>query len=471
MPTTIVIDGVTLTLKKYPEFPAGSPTATDITLFATPVAGDLFKTTMDNFIANVLNVDGVTITGDGSSGNPLIANSIVSANNGLHIDGGSGDVYLGGTLQEDTTINQVAKLLNFTSNQATSAITSTNIGAGYAFSGIAASGLGVYGQATSGTGLYGQNDNGIAAVIGYSASSQAGQFESNPASTNTVHNVFEILRSTQGAAADGIGGALKFTIETDNGSDQLSNQIISKWSTAANAARTSQFVITGVDSAVTQDEVTINGSGSLQLNQYGSGSFTGTPAFTLQVDASGNIIEGSVGGADGNFFTPDQTSAGTTSHNLNGNPFNVNDGANGYLALDPTTTNSTIRASDGTGYGYLSITGTTAAASFAIVISSGAGGMGISGSIITGFIDINPGAGDTRIGDIGGVGNSTLMQISDVDKRVYVQSEAMQFTTPISATEAATHAFNGMIVYVNSTDGTFTSIGFWGFENGAWHKF
>ncbi len=29
---------------------------------------------------------------------------------------------------------------------------------------------------------------------------------------------------------------------------------------------------------------------------------------------------------------------------------------------------------------------------------------------------------------------------------------------------------NGMIVYVTNTDATFTSVGFWGRENGAWVK-
>lgn len=36
--------------------------------------------------------------------------------------------------------------------------------------------------------------------------------------------------------------------------------------------------------------------GSFRLNKYGAGNITGTPTFTLQVDADGNIIEGSGGG-------------------------------------------------------------------------------------------------------------------------------------------------------------------------------
>lgn len=42
---------------------------------------------------------------------------------------------------------------------------------------------------------------------------------------------------------------------------------------------------------------------------------------------------------------------------------------------------------------------------------------------------------------------------------------------PMSATDAAVlTAANGDFIYVNTTDATFTSVGFWGYENGAWVK-
>lgn len=44
--------------------------------------------------------------------------------------------------------------------------------------------------------------------------------------------------------------------------------------------------------------------------------------------------------------------------------------------------------------------------------------------------------------------------------------------TPITAAQAsAITAENGMEVYVSDTDATFTSVGFWGYEAGAWIKF
>lgn len=43
--------------------------------------------------------------------------------------------------------------------------------------------------------------------------------------------------------------------------------------------------------------------------------------------------------------------------------------------------------------------------------------------------------------------------------------------TPMTATQAsAITPVEGLILFVSSTDGTFTSIGLWDYENGAWHK-
>lgn len=41
----------------------------------------------------------------------------------------------------------------------------------------------------------------------------------------------------------------------------------------------------------------------------------------------------------------------------------------------------------------------------------------------------------------------------------------------MTATQAsAITPVNGLIIYSTDTNGTFTSIGFWGYENGAWVK-
>ena len=63
-------------------------------------------------------------------------------------------------------------------------------------------------------------------------------------------------------------------------------------------ATTSNSLVLGSGSLV-EDYVTIKGGGVVQLNGYGSGSNTGTAAYNLSVDSSGNIIETAGGVVDG----------------------------------------------------------------------------------------------------------------------------------------------------------------------------
>ena len=63
-------------------------------------------------------------------------------------------------------------------------------------------------------------------------------------------------------------------------------------------ATTSNSLVLGSGSLVA-DYVTIKGGGVVQLNDYGSGSNTGTAAYNLSVDSSGNIIETAGGVVDG----------------------------------------------------------------------------------------------------------------------------------------------------------------------------
>ena len=45
------------------------------------------------------------------------------------------------------------------------------------------------------------------------------------------------------------------------------------------------------------ERMRIKSTGGLRFNSYGSGTNTGTPVYSLQVDASGNVIEGGMGGS------------------------------------------------------------------------------------------------------------------------------------------------------------------------------
>jgi hypothetical protein len=111
------------------------------------------------------------------------------------------------------------------------------------------------------------------AISGTSTGSLAAAFTVTPASTNTTVNVLEITRSTSGTAATDMAGALQFTMEVnlDGVSTALSNKLISMWTDAANATRTSKFIIQGVTGAVNTDIIEFLGGGNVRQLVTGKG--------------------------------------------------------------------------------------------------------------------------------------------------------------------------------------------------------
>jgi hypothetical protein len=164
---------------------------------------------------------------------------------------------------------------------------------------------------------------------------------------NTLDGVNEglILNSTNNLRLVNTADNSDVTIQTDNGSGSITNYLIAngfsgavelyhygtkKFQTtstgvqvtgsnlsvlAGSGATKLQFVQTdgnwkieaggGTNQLVIHSEslvadyVTIKGGGVVQLNDYGSGSNTGTAAYNLSVDSSGNIIETAGGVVDG----------------------------------------------------------------------------------------------------------------------------------------------------------------------------
>jgi len=130
------------------------------------------------------------------------------------------------------------------------------------------------------------------AFFGLSVQSWAGVFARQLAAVgNIAADVLDVRMTTAVAAANGLGATISYRIQTTTNAGRRSNELISKWTTAADATRVSEFILTGVDNAITADLLTISGSGATRLNKYGIGTFAGVAAFTLQVDANGNIVE------------------------------------------------------------------------------------------------------------------------------------------------------------------------------------
>ena len=97
---------------------------------------------------------------------------------------------------------------------------------------------------------------------------------------NNTNNLIITTASTTIITSDATDNELSFTHTNGN------------WFVKAT---TSNSLVLGSGSLV-EDYVTIKGGGVVQLNDYGSGSNTGTATQRLGVDSSGNIIEISIGG-------------------------------------------------------------------------------------------------------------------------------------------------------------------------------
>jgi hypothetical protein len=160
------------------------------------------------------------------------------------------------------------KMVNLTSTS-TNSSTLLNVSATGSMAGIVsntAAQVAITGQAVDATAISGTSTNGFG-VSGGSTNSYAGTYTVNPASTNTIVPVVLYQRGSTGTAANNIGGSVQFAISNDSGGAHVSNEIISKWTDASLATRTSQFSITGVNSGTLQTIFTISAAGIFTLTQ------------------------------------------------------------------------------------------------------------------------------------------------------------------------------------------------------------
>lgn len=190
----------------------------------------------------------------------------------------AGTVKAGGTATANTTYTMGAFTLTINATNNALVVNSTNQNA-----------------------IYGNSDGSGAGVVGVSVSGYAGSFGRFVSATNTVANVLKIDHGTVGTPAAGFGVAANFTLQTTTTTAVVANEIVSKWTDATHATRTSQFIITGVNAGVIADKLVIEGDGRIYgtglhnsanavtgtTNQYlASGTFTPTLFNTTNIAAS-----------------------------------------------------------------------------------------------------------------------------------------------------------------------------------------
>jgi hypothetical protein len=194
-------------------------------------------------------------------------------------------------------------------------VTARNTNAGTALDAVTTGG---------GTGVYAESPDGYA-VNGYTTGGTAAWFKNNWSTTNDYGSVIDVHRTSSGGnGATGLGAGIAFSLETSTGAVPISNQLKSVWTTATNASYVSNFIITGCTAATEADLFTLKGSGQLQLNKYVSGAFSGTAAYNLLLDASGNLIAGSVPVGSNNVTEENNSTvqSGTVTYDFQ-NPFDV----------------------------------------------------------------------------------------------------------------------------------------------------
>lgn len=158
--------------------------------------------------------------------------------------------------------------------------------------------------------------------------------DDNNSNTNVIR-LYKRRGASYGISLNDKIGFISWSTLNEFGSIANANTIL------AGAFRLADFFWNTTDvSGNTSEKMRLKDNGQLKLNTYGAGSYTGTPAYTLQVDASGNIIEGSSSGS--NISNSSLTANGDYTQDWNGKQLIFNNIKNYSIKSPGVLKNSTI---------------------------------------------------------------------------------------------------------------------------------
>jgi len=267
-----------------------------------------------NSICDTLTVTTTTI------GQPITADNGLTMSTPSNVQLGSIN-NTGSPLLHNSYINTLDKSLIVRTTTASANPLYVEATTGIATYGIATSGRGILGAATTGVGVYGSStgasgyslfgwsfgSGGVGAYVrsdlGIAVDAIAGSTV-----TNTVIEGNKFSRYVNsGVGADGIGQSMGFYTEADNGGTVVTNEFVSRLTTAALGSYVSEFSIKGVDNAVSSTLFTLAGSGKVTLNKYTGTTFRSVDTTTykpLMVStADGNVMTGYWAGSGGSLGT------------------------------------------------------------------------------------------------------------------------------------------------------------------------
>lgn len=396
----------------------------------------------------------------------------------------------------------------------------------------------------NGTALFVANYGGVTAA----ANAVAARIEGMFTSTNTVEPILQILRTTPGAAADGVGGAIEFRNSTaavgGNNAGSITNRIVSKWVTQASTSQmdfnsgTSNTIMSAfssgvvgigissaytasrlqiVDNAAVQQivqvsssstvasgthrgvEVTLTGinanAGQTSAAVVGINTKTGSGAVTYGVQGHTSSTLGSlsagVSGTNastgfGGFFSTGgagiaveaqgpttgigvQGSASTSGIGVRGNTASGT-GVLGYAAtgvplsalIDAATTNNDVMTGLSISRRALGIGADGIGTSISIALKTTTTADVFSNSFTSVFTTATHATRTSRLTIEGVTAGTNELWFT------FGQSGSVKFR-PMTVTEAGAIATaEGLMVFVSNTDATFTSVGLWIYQNGAW---
>jgi hypothetical protein len=330
-----------------------------ITATITPSNALLLQTNSVNnptqSLLNLIQGTGITITDDGSGGITISntgSGGTYTADNGL-TENPSGNFQLGSTiaggapLLHDTYIDTLTDKTLFLEGQKTNLLeyilnVSNTANDGNAIL-ASALGLGTAIRATSilASALSANSTAAPAIAATTGGANEAGLFTNSDTGTNNIVQGIKLRHSSSGVPASGFGIAADFTGKTTLNSDLRLGRLIFQWTNAVTSSRTSKFQVETVNSGSASVKAEILGNGQAILNNYGSGTFTGTAAYNLAVDVNGNIIEATPSGGSGTVTSVDLSMPSAFS--VSGNPITTS----GTLAVTGAGTTSEYIRGDG----------------------------------------------------------------------------------------------------------------------------
>jgi hypothetical protein len=107
-------------------------------------------------------------------------------------------------------------------------------------------------------------------------------------------------------------------LRSSNNTAMVAGRMIWKWDDPVVATAKSHLEFWNIGGGTSSRKLAILGTGQLVGDKYGIGTFTGTAAYNLAVDSSGNVIEVAAGGggSDTNFAIDDLTFTGNRLHDM-----------------------------------------------------------------------------------------------------------------------------------------------------------